>query len=119
MNSGKKILVIFFLEITFNIQMSISGSLFDSLIFIKDIEREKTLDDREITNELIAQFDKQIYTDKNSQLKSEESRLRMQLMSEYSPDIRPVLNASTVTLVNISLSNIQVINMVIKNNFLL
>lgn len=44
--------------------------------------------------------------------RSDETRLRAHIMSRYIPDIRPVKELSTVTYVNITLANIQVINLV-------
>lgn len=42
----------------------------------------------------------------------EESFLRNALMSEYDYNLRPVMNASTVTRVAVSLSNLHVLEMV-------
>jgi hypothetical protein len=46
-------------------------------------------------------------------LKSEESILRAYLMANYSADVRPVVNVSTVTYVNITLTIIQIMDLVI------
>lgn len=50
------------------------------------------------------------------ELKSQESQLRQFIMTDYAPDIRPVSNTSTVTFVNISLTNIQIMNLVNINS---
>ena len=44
--------------------------------------------------------------------RSFESRLREELMKGYSPDLRPVQNTSTITFVNLTLINIQIIKVV-------
>lgn len=46
--------------------------------------------------------------------KSEESFLRAYLLTNYSMDVRPVVNTSTVTTVNISLTVMQIMDLVIK-----
>ncbi len=38
-------------------------------------------------------------------------------MINYAPDVRPVLSSTTITYVNISLSNIQIMNLVIKISY--
>jgi hypothetical protein len=43
---------------------------------------------------------------------TQESSLRYSLLSVYAPDLRPVRNTSTVTTVNITLDDIQIINLV-------
>ena len=45
-------------------------------------------------------------------LKSDESILRAFLMTNYSADVRPVVNVSTVTYVNITLTIIQIMDLV-------
>lgn len=53
-------------------------------------------------------------------MNSDESILRAYLLSNYSPDVRPVVNASTVTFVNITLTIIQIMDLVrIDINYLL
>ncbi len=49
----------------------------------------------------------------NGDFKSDESKLRHAVMNGYAPDFRPVLLTNTVTYVNISLSNIQIMNLAI------
>lgn len=44
--------------------------------------------------------------------RSEESRLRVELMRNYEPDIRPVENTSSITYVNFTLINIHIIRLV-------
>jgi hypothetical protein len=51
---------------------------------------------------------------KGEYLKSEESILRSYLMANYTPDVRPVVNATTVTYVNITLTIIQIMDLVLK-----
>ncbi|RNA21153.1 neuronal acetylcholine receptor subunit alpha-10-like [Brachionus plicatilis] len=46
-----------------------------------------------------------------SDLNSDESKLRQYMMTNYAPDIRPVANASSITYVNITLSNLQIMNL--------
>jgi hypothetical protein len=50
---------------------------------------------------------------------SDEYQLRQRIMAEYSSDMRPVLNASTVTYVNISLNNMQIINLDEQNQVII
>lgn len=52
-------------------------------------------------------------------LDSDESKLRQTIMTEYAPDIRPVSNTSTVTFVNISLTNIQIMNLDEQNQVMI
>ena len=46
------------------------------------------------------------------ELKSAESKLRNQILTNYAPDLRPVQDTNTITYVNITLNNIQVMNLV-------
>lgn len=46
------------------------------------------------------------------QFNSDESRLRSSLLQNYVPQARPVLNPTTVTLVDVGLSIIQVMSLV-------
>ncbi len=55
---------------------------------------------------------KNFFTSDNNEFESEESKLRAELMRNYVPELRPVLNSTTITYVNISLSNIQIMNLV-------
>lgn len=50
--------------------------------------------------------------DQVPQFNSDESRLRASLLQNYVPQARPVLNPTTVTLVDIGLSIIQVMSLV-------
>lgn len=45
-------------------------------------------------------------------LKSEESILRAHLLTNYSADVRPVVNVSDVTFVNITLTILQIMDLV-------
>lgn len=45
-------------------------------------------------------------------VKSEESILRHALLANYTPDVRPVVNVSTPTFVNITLTIIQIMDLV-------
>lgn len=45
---------------------------------------------------------------------SVENQLRSELMGTYSADLRPVENTSTITYVNLTLTNIQIIKLVVK-----
>jgi hypothetical protein len=49
-----------------------------------------------------------------SQFSSDESRLRRTLLDGYVPEARPVINTTTVTVVDIGLTIIQVMNLVSK-----
>ena len=55
-----------------------------------------------------------IFCLKVDHLKSEESILRAYLMANYSSDVRPVVNVTTVTYVNITLTIIQIMDLVLK-----
>jgi hypothetical protein len=46
------------------------------------------------------------------QYNSEESRLRSVLLDNYVPEARPVVNITTVTVVDVGLTIIQVMNLV-------
>ncbi len=46
------------------------------------------------------------------QLNSEESRLRKSLLRNYVPEARPVINRTTVTVVDVGLTIIQVMHLV-------
>jgi hypothetical protein len=50
--------------------------------------------------------------------RSEESVLRRDCFKGYIRDIRPVYNSSTVTYINISLTNIQVMHLVLNKTTL-
>jgi len=49
-----------------------------------------------------------------TQFSSDESRLRRTLLDGYVPEARPVVNTTTVTVVDIGLTIIQVMNLVSK-----
>jgi hypothetical protein len=51
-------------------------------------------------------------------LKSEESILRAHLLANYSSDVRPVVNVSAVTLVNITLTILQIMDLVECRNLI-
>lgn len=46
------------------------------------------------------------------QLNSDEARLRLTLLDNYVPEARPVINATTVTVVDVGLTIIQVMGLV-------
>ena len=46
------------------------------------------------------------------QFNSDESRLRYTLLTNYVPEARPVLNTNTVTVVDVGLTIIQVMDLV-------
>ncbi len=46
-------------------------------------------------------------------IQTDESKLRYSILKNYDINSRPVLNISTPNLVNVSLSNVQIINLVI------
>ncbi len=75
------------------------GSIFDHLLNEAEYEYPLAFDEEDS----MVQFVKP---------KSDEYLLREKIMANYSSDTRPVLNSSTVTYVNISLNNIQIINLV-------
>ncbi|RNA21152.1 neuronal acetylcholine receptor subunit alpha-7 isoform X2 [Brachionus plicatilis] len=52
-------------------------------------------------------------------LNSDESILRAYLLSNYSPDVRPVINASSVTFVNITLTIIQIMDLDEQNQVMI
>lgn len=52
-------------------------------------------------------------------LRSEESFLRANLMANYTYDVRPVVNASTVTYVNITLTIIQIMDLDEQNQVMI
>lgn len=64
---------------------------------------------------LISKLNKYLFV-LDPQFNSDEARLRKTLLEGYVPEARPVVNISTVTIVDIGLTIIQVMDLVIRFN---
>lgn len=78
-------------------------------------------DDEDLDDEDGSKFEyfssKYYFVFEEPQLNSEETRLRRALLRNYVPEARPVINRTTVTVVDVGLTIIQVMHLVSKNEY--
>lgn len=82
------------------------------LLLIEIIKIGTCLEEAELQHKMTVGNNTGMLDGRNGHKYPEESFLRNALMSEYDYNLRPVMNASTVTRVAVSLSNLHVLEMV-------